>query len=387
MAWKEMSAMAQRYELVQDYLAELDSMAELCREYGVSRKTAYKWCARFAAEGRRGLSDRSRRPHQLPPTIAWPIRRAILQARRHHRSWGARKLRAWLVRAQPHRRWPARSTIHDVCHAEGLVRAVHRRIPALVNAPRRLRPADGPNAVWTVDFKGHFRLGDGARCYPLTLRDVASRFTLRCDALEGERTTATRARFERAFLTYGLPACIRSDNGKPFAGPGLARLSVLNVWWLRLGIAVEQIALGRPDQNGSHEQFHRVLKAETARPPAATLHAQQRRFDRFRHEYNAERPHEALDDDVPAAHYQSSPRAYPRQLPALEYPGHWEVRRVRAGGIVSWRNAPVFLSEALTGQDVAFEEVDEGIWTVHFGTVPLARWHSRPRRLRLIQSV
>jgi transposase InsO family protein len=343
--------------------------------------------ARFEAEGRSGLADRSRRPHDVASEIPEPMRQAILAARRQHPDWGARKVRAWLVKREPGVAWPARSTMHDLCDAADLVRARRWRIPAAVVAPTRLRAADAPNAVWTVDFKGHFRLGSGARCYPLTLRDAATRFTLRCDALTGERTADTRARFERAFATYGLPGCIRSDNGKPFAGPGLARLSTLNVWWWRLGIAVEQIALGRPDQNGSHEQFHRVLKARTARPPADTLPAQQRRFDRFRHEYNEQRPHEALHDDVPAAHYHPSPRPVPRQLPALEYPGHWEVRRVRAGGIVTWAQVPVFLSEALTGEYVAFEEVDDAIWTVHFGTIPLARWHARDRRLRRIQPV
>lgn len=260
--------MAQRYELVQDYLAEVESMTELCRQYGISRRVAYKWVARFEAEGRDGLADRSRRPHQVKPGVPLAMRQAILAARRRHPEWGARKLRAWLVKRDARPAWPARSTIHDVCHAAELVRAPRWRIPAAPIVPTRLRRADAPNAVWTVDFKGHFRLGTGAQCYPLTLRDAASRFTLRCDALSGERTADTRARFERAFTTYGVPACIRSDNGKPFAGPGLARLSALNVWWLRLGIAVEQIALGRPDQNGSHEQFHRVLKARTARPPA-----------------------------------------------------------------------------------------------------------------------
>lgn len=375
-----------RYALVRDYWAEWASMTELCQTYGVSRKTAYKWCRRFDEAGRAGLTDRSRRPHTIQTRVTPSMRAAVLETRRRYPDWGARKIRRWLRNRDGRCAWPARSTIHEVCQAAGLVRVVRRRIPALVTAPHRLRPADAPNAVWTVDFKGHFRLGLGARCYPLTVRDLASRFTLRCDALAGERTADTRARFDRAFATYGLPECIRSDNGKPFAGPGLARLSVLNVWWLRLGIAVEQIALGRPDQNGSHEQFHRVLKARTARPPATTFPAQQRRFDRFRCEYNEQRPHEALGDDVPAAHYRPSPRPYPPRLPPLEYPGHWEPRRVRAGGIVSWANAPVFLSEALTDQLVAFEEVDDGVWTVHFGTVPLARWHVRERRLRALQT-
>lgn len=235
-----------RYALVRDYLAEWASMTELCQTYGVSRKTAYKWCRRFDEEGRAGLTDRSRRPHTIQMRVTPSMRAAVLETRRRYPDWGARKIRRWLRNRDGRCAWPARSTIHEVCQAAGLVRVVRRRIPALVTAPHRLRPADAPNAVWTVDFKGHFRLGLGARCYPLTVRDLASRFTLRCDALAGERTADTRARFERAFATYGLPACIRSDNGKPFAGPGLARLSVLNVWWLRLGIAVEHIALGRP---------------------------------------------------------------------------------------------------------------------------------------------
>lgn len=381
MAWRGMSTMDLRYQFVREYLGDAFSMTELCETYGVSRKTGYKWCDRFEAEGRRGLGDRSRRPQTSPTRVSAAILARVLQARRRHPEWGARKLRSWLERREPDQGWPARSTVHALCQQAGLVRARRRRIPALTRRPSQLRAATGPNAVWTVDFKGHFRLGTGARCYPLTLRDLASRFTLRCDALEGERTAPTRRQFDRAFATYGLPACIRSDNGKPFAGPGLARLSQLNVWWLRLGIAVEQIPLGRPDQNGSHEQFHRVLKARTARPPAGTFPAQQRRFDRFCHEYNYDRPHEALGNDVPADHYLASPRPYPTRVPPLEYPGHWDTRRVRAGGIVSWGNAPVFLSEALVGEQVAFEEIDDGVWTVHFGTVPLARWRARERRL------
>src|SRR5262245_13726031 len=217
MAWQEMSTMAQRYALVQDYLDELASMTELCRMYGVSRKTGYKWAARVAAAGELGVADRSRRPHAVPDGISWPIRQAILAARRQHPDWGARKLRAWLVKREPTRPWPARSTIHDVCRTAGMVSTAQRRIPMLLKPPTRLRPAPTPNAVWTVDFKGHFRLGQGVRCYPLTVRDAASRFALRCDALSGERTADTRARMERAFLTYGLPAGIRSHNGKPCA--------------------------------------------------------------------------------------------------------------------------------------------------------------------------
>ena len=240
------------------------------------------------------------------------------------------------------------------------------------------------NEIWTTDFKGHFRTGDRGSCYPLTVRDGFSRFVLRCDALGGPTYAATRPRFERAFAEYGLPQRIRSDNGGPFASTGLARLSRLSVWWMRLGIIPERIALGHPEQNGSHEQFHAVLKADTARPPAPHARAQQRRFDRFCAEYNHERPHEALQDAVPASCYQPSPRPWPRQLPALEYPGHVEVRRVSTIGQVSWRGAPLFISEALAHADIAFEEVDDGLWTIRFASVALARFDDRQRRIHPI---
>ena len=205
--------------------------------------------------------------------------------------------------------------------------------------------------------------------------------------MAGPTYAATRPRFERAFAEYGLPQRIRSDNGGPFASTGLARLSRLSVWWMRLGIVPERIALGHPEQNGSHEQFHSVLKAETARPPAPHARAQQRRFDRFCAEYNQERPHEALQDAVPASCYQPSLRQWPRSLPPLEYPGHLEIRRVSTIGQVSWHGAPLFVSEALAHTDIAFEEVDDGLWTIRFASVVLGRIDDRQRRIQPMASV
>src|SRR5262249_55653465 len=218
-------------------------------------------------------------------------------------------------------------------------------------------------------------------------RDAFSRFVLRCDALDHRTYEATRRRFERAFAAYGLPTRIRSDNGTPFAGSGFARLSRLCIWWMRLGIVPERIAPGHPEQNGSHEQFHRVLKADTTRPPAANRGAQQRRFGRFCREYNHERPHEALGDAVPAARYTVSPRPYPRRLPTLEYPGHMEIRRVSPIGQISWRGTLVFVSDSLAGEDIAFEEIDDGFWTMFFGAVALGRFDERERRLQPIDRV
>lgn len=373
-----------RRAFVDDVLSGAFTMTELCATYGVSRKTGYKWVGRFEQGGARALRDQSRRPQQSPAAVSSTIVAALVQARRRRPHWGARKLRAWLARTEPTVAWPSRSTVHQILKARDLIRTPRRR-PRPAFGTTGLTPAGQPNDVWTLDYKGSFPLRSGPRCYPLTLRDLASRYVLRCDALPGEETVATQRRLARAFAEYGLPTCLRSDNGKPFAGTGLARLSRLAVWWLRLGIRVERIALGRPDQNGAHERFHRDLKAQTARPPAAHWSGQQRRFDRFRRDYNEQRPHEALHDTVPAAHYQASPRPLPTRLPPVDYPGHWETRRVATNGCVSWRD-PVFVSEALAGETVGFEEVDDGLWTMHLGTVPLARWLERERSFRALRA-
>ena len=385
MPWRETSPMEERLDFVREYETELFTMTELAAQYGISRKTGYKWLERHDAEGALGLLDRSRRPHSSPQATAPALTEALVALRKRHPRWGAPKLLTVAARREPDAAWPSRSTVCDLLKARGLVSPRQRRNPrAQGRAP--IAPITRINETWTTDFKGQFRTGDGVYCYPLTLRDGFSRFVLRCDALVGPTYEATRPRFERAFAKYGLPERIRSDNGGPFAGTGLGRLSRLSVWWMRLGIIPERIALGHPEQNGSHEQFHSVLKAETARPPAATAAAQQRRFGRFCREYNHERPHEALANDVPASCYQPSSRPLPRQLPALEYPGHCEIRRVSSIGQVSWSGAPVFLSEALAGEDVAFEEVDDGLWTIRFASVALARFDAYHRRIHPIAS-
>jgi transposase InsO family protein len=368
-----------RAQFIREYLEGFCSMTELCRDYDISRKTGYKWVARHEAGGPMGLVDQSRRPHHYARATDEAVRQAIVEARRRHPTWGAGKLIAWLARREPAGVWPARATACDLLKRAGLVRARRRRCRPPAAGP--LAAVTRVNEVWTVDFKGQFRTGDGSDCYPLTLRDAQSRYVLRCDALSGPLLAPTQRRLARAFAEYGLPERIRSDNGSPFASTGLGRLSRLSVWWIRLGIVPERIALGHPEQNGSHEQFHAVLKTETARPPAANAVAQQRRFTRFCVEYNHERPHEALANAVPAQRYQPSPRTLPSRLPPIEYPGHVEIRRVSPIGQVSWRNALIFVSGALAGEDVAFEEVDDGIWTIVFATVALGRFNERDRRI------
>lgn len=380
MPWRERSPVDLRVAFISEYLSGLFTVTELVAQYGISRKTAYKWIGRYQADGPRGLIDRSRRPQTPGRVTPRALVEALLEVRRRHPRWGAKKLLAAARTQEPDAVWPCRSTVCEWLRREGLIVARRRR-PVVPHARHPLAPITAANDTWTTDFKGEFRTGDRQYCYPLTLRDGFSRYVLRCDALASRSYPLTRARFERAFAEYGLPRRIRSDNGTPFASPGLARLSRLNVWWMRLGIVPERIAPGRPEQNGSHEQFHSVLKAETARPPAPNRRAQQRRFRAFCQEYNEQRPHESLADRVPATVYQASPRALPRRLTPLDYPGHMEIRRVATNGCVSWRNVPLFLTEVLSGADVGLEEVADGVWTVYFATIAIGRLDERHRTI------
>jgi transposase InsO family protein len=386
MPWLETSPMEQRVDFVRELESGLFTMTELAAQYGISRKTGYKWLTRHETEGVLGLQDRSRRPRHSPQATEAALLAALIAVRKRHPHWGAKKLLTVAARQAPTADWPCPSTVSTHLQAQGWIAPRRRR-----GRPAPLATSGRPvitaaNDVWTTDFKGEFLTGDHRYCYPFTLRDGFSRWVLRCDALTAHTLAVTRPCFERAFAEYGLPDRIRSDNGPPFGGPGLGRLSTLAVWWIRLGIVPERIAPGHPEQNGSHEQFHAVLKAETARPPAATARAQQRRFQRFCAEYNHERPHEALAQAVPATRYQPSSRPLPRRLPPLVYPGHAEIRRVDQNGMVSWRR-PLFVSVALAGEAVAFQEVDDGIWTVTFATVVLGRFDERHHRIHPIAPV
>lgn len=383
MPWQEHSPVDLRYSFIVDWQLGIVSVCELCEAYGISRKTGYKWIARFTAGGAPALADQSRRPHSSPHASRTAVIDAVCAAHRRHPLWGARKLGLWLGRRYPTQAWPSRVTLQAILQRAGLQPARRSRPPRW-RSTRVHTPATGPNRVWTVDFKGDFRLGDGTRCYPLTVRDLATRYTLTCRGLAAPARERTQRWVDAAFAEFGLPDCIRSDNGEPFAGPGLGGLSRLNVRWLRLGIRIEQIEPGCPAQNGAHEQFHRVLKAHTTRPPALTARAQQQRFDRFCQLYNHERPHDGLGGDVPADHYHPSRRPWPQRVPEVDYPAHWERRTVLPNGRIRWDGDAMFLSRALAGEAVGLEEIDDGLWTVHFATTALAYWCARQRRLRPI---
>lgn len=380
MPWRTITPMDQRRRFIADYLAERFAMTELCTRHGISRKTGYKWLDRFEALGPPGLADRSRRPHHCPHATPPHVVAALLELRRHHPTWGPKKLLARLARRHPGWPWPAPSTAHDVLTRHGLVRHRPRRRRRPHPGPPQT-PMTEPNAIWTADFKGQFKTRDGIYCFPLTIADGFSRYLLACQALEGTTHAATKRVFQRVFQEYGLPQRIRTDNGVPFATSALGRLSRLAVWWIRLGIRPELIEPSHPEQNGRHERMHRTLKAETTRPPAATRRRQQQRFTQFRREFNEERPHEALQQRPPSMLYRPSLRPYPERLPPLEYPGHFEVRRVSRNGGIRWHKHWVNVSHVLAEQPVGFEEIDDGLWTVHFGPLILGRFHERTLRI------
>jgi transposase InsO family protein len=295
----------------------------------------------------------------------------LIAARKRHRFWGPRKLVATLKRTQPEVEWPTSSTVGAILKRNGLVPPRRRRRRAVGLAPTALCTPTHPNHVWGVDYKGWFRLGNGQRCDPLTISDLFSRYVVACQHVSRLTTACARPVFEHAFREYGLPDAIRSDNGSPFASVGLGGLSRLSVWWVKLGIALERIVPGRPDQNGRHERMHRTLKRETAAPPRATAAAQQRCFNQFRTHFNAERPHEALSDSVPAQWYRPSSRVYPDTLPEMHYPEHFDVRRVRTTGEIRWQGRCVYLSEALIGESVGLDAVSDRHWKVSFGPIEL----------------
>lgn len=379
--------MDQRVQFLSDYQRGVAPMTELCARYAISRKTGYKWLGRYTDDGPTGLLERSRRPHSCPHASDPLVMEALIELRRRHPRWGPKKLLTVLGRRHPQWSRPAASTLGARLKREGLVLATPRRRRAIGDHPGPAHtPMQASNAVWTIDFKGQFRLGTGAYCYPLTIMDGWSRYLLGCDGLLTTTYEQTRRVLLRVFDRYGLPAVIRSDNGSPFAAPALGRLSRLSVWWIRLGIRPELIEPGQPQQNGRHERFHRTLKAETAQPPAATVSAQQHRFDGFRREYNHERPHEALDQQCPGDRYVASPRRRPARVPLVEYPAHFEIRRVGQNGCFSWHQRYVTVSQVLIGEDIGLEEIDDGIWNVSFGPVRLGQFDERTAQLTAVTS-
>ena len=376
MPWREVTAVDERKDFITAWKRQELSFSALCRGFGVSRPTGYKWIERFQESGEDGLSDESRTPVHQPRAMPPALRTRILDLRQRHPRWGPKKLKARLETDSPDLVWPARSTIGELLRREGLAQPRPARRRTLVH-DEPLAHAALPNDVWCADFKGWFLTRNGQRCDPLTITDAYSRYLLRCRSVPKTDGPHVKTIFEAAFREFGLPAAIRTDNGPPFATTGLAGLSRLSVWWIRLGIAPERIVPGRPEQNGRHERFHETLKAETATPPKADLSQQQRRFADFQHEYNHVRPHEALGLRTPDRFYRRSARRFPASLPDLAYPFECWTRSVSAAGHISWRQHQIYISVLLENESVALRPLEDGLFEVFFGPVLLG-WFDEP---------
>lgn len=379
MPWKETCVLSERRAFWEAFQTGEWTMTELCRQFGISRKTGYQVLGRAQQEGTAGLAPRSRAPHHHPNQTSDEVVAAILRAKHRHPRWGPRKLRP-LPEDVPlvGEGWPPSSTIGDILAAHGLVlpRRRGRHSPPMTQPLSTVR---APNDVWCIDFKGWFRTADGQRCDPFTITDAYSRMALGCTIIP-PRYEPVWQQMERAFCTYGLPLAIRSDNGPPFASVGAGGLSRLAIQWVKLGILPERIVPGHPEQNGRHERFHLTLKQETANPPAATSAAQQRRFDAFLAEYNRERPHEALGQQPPVQHYRPSLRSYPRAVEEPIYADDMAVRRVRSNGEIKWAGRRIFVSEPLIGEWVGI--LDAGVaLEVFFGPIPLGQLDLEHERL------
>jgi putative transposase len=363
MPWKVCKPMDERLKFIARLL-DGEKMAGLCREFGISRKTGYKILTRYNDVGLEGLTDRSRRPYRHANQLPTQIEGLIVRCKQDKPNWGAPKIRERLARLYPDVHTPAISTVHAVLDRHGLVkRRTRRRNKA--EGTTLSRPAQ-PNELWCADYKGEFMLADRQYCYPLTITDFASRYLIACEALHTTKEAYAFAVFESAFKEFGLPLAIRTDNGVPFASPNaLFNLSKLSVWWLRLGIAIERIKPGHPQQNGRHERMHLTLKKETTRPPGSNSLQQQERFDVFVREFNAERPHEALEMKCPAELYLASPRPYDG-LPELTYPFHDRELLVTACGRLCLHRKRINVSTVLAGQKLGIKEVDDGIWLASF---------------------
>ena len=365
-------------------LLEGEKMAPLCAAFGISRKTGYKIFERYKDCGVAAFSDRSRRPYRQANRLPPQLEAMIVRLKREYPGWGAPKIREKLRRQSPAPHLPAISTVHAVLDRHGLVQKRRRR--RLRATGTELSRPTGPNALWCADYKGEFMLGDRRYCYPLTITDFASRYLLTCEALSTTQEKFAFTVFERTFKEFGLPQAIRTDNGVPFASAhALYGLSKLAVWWLRLGIEIERIQPGHPQQNGRHERMHLTLKKEATKPAAANVLQPQARFDAFLEQYNQQRPHQALDMKVPADLYVRSDRRY-RGLEELTYPFHDGTFTVTQCGRICFKARKVNLSHVFAGQNVGVTQVGERVWLVTFMRYDLGYFDDETCRLEPIDN-
>jgi len=374
MPWKETVTMDLRSQFVVAFESGLFTMSELCKSYEISRPTGYLWVSRSLKGEPSSMLDLSRAPHTCPHRTPPDVVDAITDLRRKHPNWGSRKLITILMRDNPkvRDRLPAVSTAGDILKAAGLV-ATRRRRPRCEHPGSTPVVTYEPNDEWYVDFKGEFRLGNKVMCYPLTVTDAFTRSVLCCDGLTSTEHGGTQKQMQLLFERVGMPKAMRSDNGCPFCSPAIGGISRLSLWWTKLGIFHDRSRPASPQDNGQHERMHKDLKAETTRPPGKDMAQQQKRFDAFRHDYNHVRPHEALGMATPASIWQPSLRTMPAKLPEPEYPGHMEIRTVGTSGHFKFAGQAPFISQVLSHEQIALEEIDDHIWSIRFYDRMLAR--------------
>lgn len=370
MPWQETDPMSERTHFIVLVQEEDANFSAICRRFGIKRTTGYKWVARYEASGWQGLVDRPRVPREIPHRTPALIEDAIVALRKKHPTWGPKKLRVVLQKENPEMQSPSHSTIGEILKRKGLIRPRRRRLRTAWTGGV-LEGADAPNATWAIDFKGHFPMGNGARCHPLTITDLYSRYLLKCEGLEREGVELVKPQLELTFREYGLPSRLRSDNGGPFSSLAPGGLCELAVWLVQLGVTPERIRPRSPQENGSHERMHRTLKAEATRPPQKDLVTQQRAFDEFRAGFNRDRPHEALGQRPPASLYTSSGRSFPAELKHPEYPSDFLVRRTTHKGQMSFKNQKIRISKSLPFAPVGLKPIDEDLWQAFYGPLAL----------------
>lgn len=386
MPWKSETPMDQKLKFITGCLSNDFNMTELCKSHGISRKTGYKTLSRYEAEGIDGLKERSRAHHSHPHATDEAVKQILIE-QRIKTGWGPKKIRAVLSNKEEysHIHFPAPSTIGEILDKAGLIKKRKRRRKKPLSVQKPSFESQAPNDIWCADFKGEFRMGDGQYCYPLTVTDHFSRYILECLALPSTSIPPVFESFRRLFQEFGMPAMILTDNGIPFASNGIAGVSRLSAWWMKLGIYPVTIQKGRPDQNGRHERMHRTLKESTALPPADDMTEQQQWFDEFRPEFNELRPHEALNFDTPASWHENSQREYPEVEPEVEYPGYYEVRKVCSSGKIKLKNQSIFIGSAFEREILGLYEWKDGIWSVCFGVFLLGRYDEREGRITGLQ--
>ncbi len=373
--------MDQKRFFIREYESDQFKVTELAERFGISRKTAHKCIKRYLEGGLDGLNERSSRPLNSPTKTPANIEKQILELRKQKPRYGARKLIKILSRDNPDTIYPPVSTVNSILKRNGLTKTIRRR--RRIKAVNIFSVATHPNDIWTTDYKGEFTMKNGKRCYPLTLCDMYSRYIVSIKGLYSTDLIDAKAFYKQAFKDYGLPHNMLCDNGTPFAAAqSLARLTRLSVWWIKLGITPVFIDPGCPAQNGKHERMHRELKAETAKPPAYDMRAQQRKFNRFKNEYNQYRPHEALNDDTPSQHYQISPREFPNRIKPYEYPLEFNVRRVSRNGAIRWPGDRwLCISTSLIQENIGLEEINDGFWCVWFCNIRLGYFDEKKLRI------